>query len=230
MRGPQRNRRARPGSAATPWTAQHRVLRFQVPQPVIGPPVKTFAVDNPDELHQQLDTLTDALDIPGADLQAMLDVLIDDVTAAVPSFLGLQLTVTAGEVSTTLRVVDPHLARAAHASLRWPLQQLRGGAPTNTAILYAAQPGAFTALAGSARRAVDRDGQVVIDGNLPAGGHEGIQERSSSIGETELINTAIGVLIGQGHLPEDALGELTRRATQHHSSLPGAAEQLLASV
>src|ERR1700712_1567925 len=187
-------------------------------------------MDHPNELHQHLDTLTDALEIPGADLQAMLDVLIDDVTAAVPSFLGLQLTVTAGEVSTTLSAVDPHLARAAQASLQWPLQQLAGSASTDTAILYAAQPGAFTALAASSRRAVDRRGQVVIDGNLPADGEAGIHERSSGIGDAVLINIAIGILIGQGHPPEQALGELTRRANLHDSGLTSAAEQLLASV
>ena len=46
----------------------------------------------PASLSAQLSELTDALDDPGTDLQAILAVLIDDVTAAVPSFLGLIMT------------------------------------------------------------------------------------------------------------------------------------------
>ena len=41
----------------------------------------------PASLRAQLSELTDALDDPGTDLQAILDVLIDDLTLAVPSFL-----------------------------------------------------------------------------------------------------------------------------------------------
>ena len=43
-------------------------------------------------LTQQLGDLTITLDDPGTDLKAMLDVLSDDLTAAVPSYLGLTLT------------------------------------------------------------------------------------------------------------------------------------------
>ena len=41
---------------------------------------------------QQLGDLTITLDDPGTDLKATLDVLSDDLTAAVPSYLGFTLT------------------------------------------------------------------------------------------------------------------------------------------
>ena len=55
----------------------------------------------------QLAALTETLDEPGADLQAMLQLLIDDLTQAVPSLLGLTLTVTRGGVPVTLQVLPP---------------------------------------------------------------------------------------------------------------------------
>ena len=39
-------------------------------------------------LTDQLDALTAALDDPGTDLQTILEVLVDDLSAAVSSFLG----------------------------------------------------------------------------------------------------------------------------------------------
>ena len=48
-------------------------------------------------LSQQLGDLTLTLDDPGTDLKAILDVLCDDLTAAVPSFLGLTMTLNLDE-------------------------------------------------------------------------------------------------------------------------------------
>ena len=47
-------------------------------------------------LSAQLSELTEVLDDPATDLQAILAVLIDDVTVAVPSFLGLRMTLRGG--------------------------------------------------------------------------------------------------------------------------------------
>src|SRR6476661_7547300 len=85
----------------------------------------------PASLSAQLSELTDALDDPGTDLQAILDVLIDDLTLAVPSFLGLTMTLRLAGAPVTLTAVDPATVRAVgrRCSCRWT----RWPAPARTA-------------------------------------------------------------------------------------------------
>ena len=185
-------------------------------------------MDNRHALRQYLDTLTTYLDIPGADLYAMLDVLIDDITAAVPTFLGLRLTTTAGGASTTITAVDRHPAPAARSSLLLPLHDITGAAPGDTMILYAAQPGAFGALATATRDTFNLDGQVRLDQHLPTAGPLTALGQNSTE-DPRLVNIAIGILIDQGHPPEQARAELTGRAGGH-DNLTAAARELLDSL
>ena len=72
------------------------------------------------------------------------------------------------------------------------------------------------------------DGDVVLDRHLtPLSravlAHPGVYGSD----EMMLINQAIGVLIGLGHLPGEAHDELLRRATLYGRGLPGVAEDLL---
>ena len=123
-------------------------------------------MDFPRALSGQLSALTDALDDPGTDLQAVLAVLVDDLTVAVPSFLGLTMTLRLGG--------DPDHADRDRwgpgdhrgASLQLPLDQLAGAGPDSVVVFYAGSPGAFVDMAADTRRAYDLDGQVVVDGHL----------------------------------------------------------------
>ncbi len=119
----------------------------------------------PHVLCDQLAELSEALAEPGTDLQAILAVLIDDITAAVPSFLGLTMTLQIDGGPVTLTATDPDLAARANASIKLPVGPIAGG-PAGTIIFYAHDPGAFTDLATSTRRAFNLDGQVVLDGHL----------------------------------------------------------------
>jgi len=182
------------------------------------------------DVTNQLDVLTEALEDPGTDLQAVLAVLVDDLTAAVPSLLGLHLTITvAGDpviLSATLSA-----GSVAAASLHVPLDELTAGGEGGTVTIYAGRAGAFVGLAADIRHACGLDGQVVVDGHLdeplstgrnavPTSGITGLREFS-------LINLAIGILIGQGRPPQTARAELQRRAEQAGRTLSGAAQQLL---
>ncbi|HEY4993239.1 MAG TPA: hypothetical protein VII33_14290, partial [Nakamurella sp.] len=74
-----------------------------------------------DALTAQLNALTAALDDPGTDLETILDVLVDDLSAAVSSFLGLRMTLQLDGVPVTLTAMDAGLAVTAGASLTLPL-------------------------------------------------------------------------------------------------------------
>ena len=75
-------------------TGSHEWMRrvfagFGGTRSAIGTREEAPLMNFPASLSQQLSDLTDALDDPGTDLQAILALLVDDLTAAVPSFLGL---------------------------------------------------------------------------------------------------------------------------------------------
>ena len=188
-------------------------------------------MDPPDALRRHLNTLTTYLDIPGDDLHAILDVLIDDITEAVPSFLGLRLTITAGGGSTTIATLRPHQAPTAQASLLLPLEQFtREAVPGDGMVLFAAQPGAFTSLADAAREVFGLDGQVLLDQHLPISGDPVIRTDVDTTQDLRLINIAIGVLIDRGYPPDQARHELTRRAGGSQGGLTAAAQELLDSL
>ena len=64
------------------------------------------------------------MDDLGTDLQAILAVLIDDVTVAVPSFLGLRMTLHMAGEPVTVTAIGPTAARTARSSLHLPLDPL----------------------------------------------------------------------------------------------------------
>ncbi len=74
----------------------------------------------------------------------MLEVLFDDLTATVPSFIGLRMTVHANDTAVTLNAVDPQLAPTTRGTLLLPLHRITGAQPVATVLLYAAEPSAAT--------------------------------------------------------------------------------------
>ncbi|HEY6683694.1 MAG TPA: hypothetical protein VI030_12005 [Propionibacteriaceae bacterium] len=176
-----------------------------------------------------------SLDGNGLDdaLDASLAAFTADIEAAVPSYLGIQLTILQNGHPVTLTRIRPH--RTATTSLRIPLTVLGPRFdPDSRVTLYAATAGAFVDLAadlsyalhvptstdrstdaGSSEGDDQRHGQV--DGNRritldadvppnpPVSGVSGLSQLST-------INRAIGVLIGHGHHPDHAGHTLRRRA------------------
>jgi hypothetical protein len=184
----------------------------------------------PHPLSAQLGGLTNASDDPGIDLQVVIAEVAADVTAAVPSFLGLTLTLLLDDRPVTVTAIDADLAAAAGASLQLPLGPLAGAAPGSSVVFYAGRPGAFVDLATDTRYAYGLESDVVLDGHLTpptrtVRAHPGVY----GFDEMRLINQAIGVLIGHGHLPGEAHDELRRRAADHGRGLPEVAEDLLTS-
>jgi hypothetical protein len=182
----------------------------------------------PHRLSAQLGALTSALDDPAIDLQVVIAALTADVTAAVPSFLGLTMTLLLDGRPATVTAIDADLAASAGASLQLPLDPLAGAAPGSSVVFYAGRPGAFVDLATDTRYAYGLESDVVLDAHLTplsqaVRAHPGVYGSD----EMTLINQAVGVLIGQGYFPDEAHDELLRRAAHHGCGVPGAAQDLL---
>jgi hypothetical protein len=185
-------------------------------------------MDFPHPLSEQLEVLTTALADPGADLRVIIAALAADVTAAVPSFLGLSMTLLLDGRPVTVTAIDADLAAAAGASLLLPLDPLAGAAPGSSVLFYAGRPGAFVDLAADTRYAYSLDGDVVLDPHLtPQPRGRPLRPGVNGTDEITLINQAVGVLIARGHFPEEAHDELLARAVHHANGLQGAAADLL---
>jgi len=183
-------------------------------------------VDSHHHVTDQFAVLTDALEDPGTDLRTVLAVLVDDLRAAIPSVLGVTVTITEAGDAVTLTSAEPDLMALAGASLRIPLDEVFMAGPGSTVTFYAARPGAFVDLAADIRYAYGLNGQIVIDGHLdnhvPSVGTPGV----TGLAELLLINRAIGVLIGQGH-QDNPRSVLQWRADQAGTTLLDAAQKLL---
>lgn len=179
-------------------------------------------------LTAQLSALTVALDEPGADLQTILDVLVDDLSAAVSSFLGLRMTLHQLDgCPVTLTVVDTNPPLMAGACLTLSLGRSTSEGQDDMVVFYAGNPGAFVDLAADLERV---HGQVHVDDQLPSAGDQTDRPGMTGLAEHSVVNQAIGVLITRGHIPGDALAELRRRAADTVSSVPDAARHVLAST
>jgi hypothetical protein len=158
-----------------------------------------------------------------------LAALAADLQRAVPSYLGLQLVLYDHGHEVTLTAFDPtSTAEQVSTSLRVALSVLGvfGGDPSSAITFYAANPGAFVDLEADLAFALPRDaraGIVVDDDRRPTTLHPGL----TGAAELSTINRAVGILIGSGYHPEDAHGELERRAAAAGVTVLAIATQLV---
>ena len=172
--------------------------------------------------------LSDALEEPGCDLERRLDSLCTALTNAVPSFIGMTITVAVDpqEVRFTVssRPSSPRIA----TSLLIPLSALSPTPCAGTILLCAAVPGAFVDLAADLSHAIP----APLD-NFVHDAHDGVTFDGvgvSGLDSQFTVNQALGVLIERGHTPETALGELRRQAQLVGGDLQRVAEQVLGTV
>jgi len=163
-------------------------------------------------LAADLGILTAALDEPGADVLHSLQQLGVDAQAAVPSYLGLSVTVDGSIPPFTFTTLEDGAAKNIRTSLRLTLPGIGDGraAPLVALILYAGTPGTFVDLAADLAWLTGRPpSDFALDQHLslPAGSGTGTYLRTASV-----IDQAIGVLIGRGYTPEQAHRELDTQA------------------
>lgn len=181
-------------------------------------------------LAADLGILTAALDESGADLLHSVDHLGVDARAAVPSYLGLSVTVDGSDPPFTFTTLEDGAADDVRTSLRLTLPGVGAGrAATSVAfILYARTPGTFVDLSADLAWLTGRPlSDFVLDQHLsvPAGSDAGTYLRTASV-----INQAIGVLIGRGYTPGQAHRELDTQADGAGTDRPNAAQFILDTI
>jgi len=175
-------------------------------------------------LVEDLTLLSEALDDPMTDLQAVLSVLTDDLTSAIPSFLGLTVTLHVEDNAVIVSTLNSGNPVEVRASLL--LQLLPVGVTTNGSVaFYSGAAGVFIDMADDARWIFNLAGPPVLDSHLlPAGGDPAGIRGLTALSE---FNQAVGVLVEDGHTPEDAHTELRRRANRQGQSVSDTARQVL---
>lgn len=172
-------------------------------------------------LAADLDILTEALDQPGADVLHTLHQLSVDAQAAVPTYLGLSVTVDNSDPPFTLTTLEDGRAADVRTSLCLMLPGAGDGraSPSVALILYAGTSGTFVDLTADLAWLLGRPlGDFALDQHLssPTSPGTGTHLRTASV-----INQAIGVLIGRGYTPERAHRELDTQtdsaSTERHT-------------
>jgi hypothetical protein len=163
-------------------------------------------------LAADLGILTAALDEPGADVLRTLHQLGVDAQAAVPTCLGLSVTVDGSDPPFTFTTVEDGAADDVRTSLRLRLAGVGDGraSPSVALTLYAGTPGTFVDLAADLAWLTGRPpSDFALDQHLsvPAESDAATVLRAASV-----INQAIGVLIGRGYTPGQAHRELDSQA------------------
>jgi hypothetical protein len=188
----------------------------------------TRLVRIPSALTADLALLTDALDVSSVDVASTVSLLMSDVAAAVSSYAGLSLRLhrPVGDVElTTLDDVEV-IARIV-TSLRLPVTPTTAG-PAVVIVLYATRLGAFVDLAADLAWLTDRTlGDVSLDEDLGVRLHA---HPVTSLRSLSSIDQAIGVLVGRGHTPEEALVELEALAARDGNDRRAAALVILATL
>jgi hypothetical protein len=163
-------------------------------------------------LAADLGILTAALDEPGADVLHSLHRLGVDAQAAVPTYLGLNVTVDRSDPPFTFTIFEEGAADGVRTSLRLTLPCVGDGwaSPSVDLILYAGTPGTFVDLAADLAWLTGRPpSDFALDQHLsvPAGSDAGTSLRAASV-----INQATGVLIGRGYTARQAHSRLDTQA------------------
>lgn len=186
-------------------------------------------MDSSPAIAAALAALAHVLDESGPDdIQANVESLLADLKRAVPSFIGMTVTIALDdhEVSFTVHADGPIKPAT---SLLIPLESpAPSAAAASTLLLHAATPGAFVDLAADLSYALSIElSRLILDGHLELPEHS---DGLSGLDDYAAINQATGILIGRGNTPEAARAELQRLAALDHGSLRAAADTLIRSV
>ena len=153
-----------------------------------------------------LEHLSQALEGSGDDLTTILTLLQQDLTAAVPSYTGLVMTLATAGDPVTITAIDGRAV--ARASILLPLHLVCDLPEPGHIVFYAAHRGAFTALAADTRTTYCLDGEVEVDRHLPPPD----PDSTAATEGRSVVEQAVGVLIDRGHPPEQARHQIATAA------------------
>jgi hypothetical protein len=186
----------------------------------------TRLVRIPSGLAADLALLTDALDV--GDIASTVSLLTSDVAAAVSSYAGLSLRLRLSDSDVELTTLDDvEVIDRIVTSIRLPVSPATTR-PSVVIVLYATRRGAFVDLAADLAWLTDRTlGDVSLDEDLGGRLHA---HPVTSLRSVSSIDQAMGVLVGRGHTPEEALVELEALAARDGSDRHAAALVILAAL
>lgn len=161
----------------------------------------------------------------GIDQELALAQLGRGLQTAVPSYLGLSITlVTYGQPVTLTALRHGSDAVEVLASLHFPIAILAVSSPESTLTVYAALSGAFVDLAADLHSLADSDPSgVQLDQHLRIPDSVAV----GALVEFSTINQAAGVLIAAGFEVADAYAEIESRAERTGTSRFEVAGQIL---
>ncbi len=177
-------------------------------------------------LATDLKAFADAIGLPGADLTDSVRKLADGLRAAVPSWLGLTMTLVLDDLPLALTVLDESATpRRVATSAALPLTAVHGAGPGSSIVFYAGTAGAFVDFAADAAYEFGLElKDVALDQHLtPPRETSGLTGLADATG----LNQAIGILIDQGHTPDEARTELSRLARHTRTGLSATAQQII---
>ena len=195
-------------------------------------------MDSPTALLRDLLHLSSSVELDEDELVARMAALVTALRTAVPSYRGMYLTVVEDDEPVGLSAFDSTEDGAITTSLRLPFAALAPGFHVGSRVVfYAASPGAFVDLAADIGHALhvpiifdglrprltespEGDGQhgdghrdghesIVLDADLPPAT---LVSRLTGLDDVSTINRAVGMLIDQGHHPDEAHATLHRHA------------------
>jgi hypothetical protein len=187
-------------------------------------------VEVPPALIEGLTLLSDALDDPVMDLEAILSVLTDDLVSAIPDYLGLIVTQHIDGHPIIVSTLDSASSGQARSSLMLSLLPPAPGASAGSVAFFSGSAGVFIELADDARWIFNLTGPPVLDGHLTMGRSASEVAGIHGLTAHTNINQAIGVLIEEGHTPDGARDELARRSARAGRSMPEIAIHLLENI
>jgi hypothetical protein len=162
------------------------------------------------------------------DIEGLLRAMVADLKAAVPSAIGLSLTVHVSGQDVTLTTLEDENTRPIGASILVPLGATAAPSEGTCIVLYAAAPGAFVDLAADLGWATGLTAEMILLDQhllLPVEG-----SAVTGLRELSTINQAIGMLIEQGNSPESARTELERRAECRGTTVDTAAAEIISAM
>ncbi len=167
--------------------------------------------------------LTVSLDDPAVDLTDLVHSLHEAFLAAVPSGLGLSVTIPVGPADVTVCTLDDG-ASGVTTSLRLPLGSWTDTESGSAVVFYAAIAGALVDLAADLGWLLGLQHHVVLDGHVRPG-HQ--HRLTSGLAELSAIQQALGVLIGRGRTPQAARCELEQAARRSNTTVHAVSDHLI---
>ena len=181
-------------------------------------------------LVDDLTQLSDALDDPIADLYAVLSVLTDDLTAAIPMYLGLTVALEVDGHAVSFSTLETEPPQEVRSSVCLTLLPLEEKSASGNFAFFSGALGALADLADDARWIFNLDGYPVLDEHL--GPPNTATTAAGIVGLADLrdINQAIGSLIEDGHTPIQAKEALRRLSARDGQTRAQAARRILDAI